>query len=95
MEKVSRVLVRALAAAILTTDCGFAGGSLPNDLSLPVETPRQQHSVLIGTPDGVTEAVCIKSGGTVGATPDGAKVCAKKINTFVTGDPAKTAHPTK
>jgi hypothetical protein len=73
----------ALAALMMTVHNGFAApnGNRPNtDLYIPTETPDKPHSFEIGTPTGISEADCIKSGGTVGVNPNGVEVCAKKID---------------
>lgn len=72
-----------LVALMMTADSGFAatnGGKPNTDLDLPTETPKKIRNFEVGTPTGMTEADCIKSGGTVGVNPNGIKVCAEKIN---------------
>ena len=87
MKKPLNGFALALWVLTMTVGNGFAesNGSLPNtDLNLPTEFPLRQPNLVIGT--GITEADCIKSGGTVGVNSVGTKVCAKKVNALLAGD---------
>jgi hypothetical protein len=83
-----------MAAMIVTVNDGFAqsdGKHSSTDLGLPNEIPRKQQNVEICTPTGMTEADCIKSGGTVSVDVLSTKVCAKKVNALSASDIVKSS----
>ena len=95
-----RPVIFFATAVLASTGGSHACAISPNDLGLPVETPRKQPNVLNGAPAGMTETVCIKSGGTVAVNPDGKRVCATKVNALLGNSdplpkPSHSAKPTK